>query len=60
MKCFFNEDWSVLEKKLIVSTALLLGIIIGFVFAPIKKEFIAATIMEIPSFLNCTNNLPAN
>ncbi len=37
MKHFFNQEWSVLEKNLIVSTALLLGIIIGFVFAPIKK-----------------------
>ncbi|MDF2886437.1 MAG: hypothetical protein K0R23_822 [Lacrimispora sp.] len=37
MNKFFNQEWNVLDKKLIVSTALLLGIIIGFVFAPIKK-----------------------
>lgn len=37
MKDFFNEEWNILDKKLVVSTALLLGIIIGFIFAPIKK-----------------------
>lgn len=37
MKDFFNEEWNILDKKLVVSTALLSGIIIGFIFAPIKK-----------------------
>lgn len=37
MKDFFNEEWNIHDKKLVVSTALLLGIIIGFIFAPIKK-----------------------
>jgi uncharacterized membrane-anchored protein YhcB (DUF1043 family) len=37
MKDFFNEEWTILDKKLVVSTALLLGIIIGFIFAPIKR-----------------------
>lgn len=37
MDKFFRNEWSYLEKKLIVSTFFLLGVIIGFLFAPIKK-----------------------
>lgn len=37
MKNFIKSEWSLLEKKLVISTFFLLGIVIGFVFAPIKK-----------------------
>ncbi|MFT4006766.1 MAG: hypothetical protein QM683_14515 [Lacrimispora sp.] len=37
MESFYNREWNCLEKRLIVVTAFLSGIIIGFIFAPIKK-----------------------
>ena len=37
MDKFLKSEWSYLEKKLIVSTFFLLGVVIGFLFAPIKK-----------------------
>ncbi len=37
MKNFYNQEWSFLEKKLIVATFFMAGIIIGFIFAPIKR-----------------------
>lgn len=37
MKNFINNEWSHLEKKLIISTFFLLGVVIGFGFSPIKK-----------------------
>jgi hypothetical protein len=32
-----NNEWSPLEKKLMISTFFLLGVVIGFGFSPIKK-----------------------
>lgn len=37
MESFYSREWNCLEKKLIVATAFMSGIIIGFIFAPIKK-----------------------
>lgn len=37
MKEFFERDWSCFEKKLMVTAAMMFGIIVGFMFAPIKK-----------------------
>jgi hypothetical protein len=37
MNNFIKNEWSLLEKKLIISTFFLLGMVIGFAFAPIKK-----------------------
>jgi len=37
MKNFYNREWSFCEKKLVTASAFLLGIVIGFMFAPIKK-----------------------
>lgn len=37
MKNFYLHEWSMAEKKLMVLIAFLSGIIIGFVFSPIKK-----------------------
>lgn len=37
MDKFLKNEWSYLEKKLIVSTFFLSGVVIGFLIAPIKK-----------------------
>jgi hypothetical protein len=37
MNNFINNEWSPLEKKLVISTFFLSGMVIGFLFAPIKK-----------------------
>ncbi len=37
MNNFIKNEWSPLEKKLVISTFFLLGVVIGFGFAPIKK-----------------------
>ena len=37
MRNFLIHDWSLLEKKLIIATFFMSGIIIGFIFAPIKR-----------------------
>lgn len=37
MKYFYNREWTSCEKKLVTATAFLFGIVLGFMFAPIKK-----------------------
>ncbi|MFR3729087.1 hypothetical protein [Lacrimispora sp.] len=37
MKYFLNHEWNLLEKQLIIATCFMSGIIIGFMFAPIKR-----------------------
>ncbi|HBC99164.1 MAG TPA: hypothetical protein DC053_07075 [Lachnoclostridium sp.] len=44
MRGFFNREWSLPEKRLSIMSAFLLGCVLGFLFAPIKKG------------INCWNN----
>lgn len=37
MKKFFNREWNPCEQKLATAAAFLLGIVLGFMFSPIKK-----------------------
>ena len=37
MKDFYHSEWNLPEKLLVTATALFFGIIVGFLFAPIKK-----------------------
>lgn len=37
MNDFFNREWNLMDKKLIVLSAFLLGLVIGFLFSPSKK-----------------------
>lgn len=37
MKDFYQSEWNLPEKILVTSFALCFGIIVGFLFAPIKK-----------------------
>ncbi|HCD44497.1 MAG TPA: hypothetical protein DEQ64_12330, partial [Lachnoclostridium sp.] len=37
MRIFFNREWSLAEKRLSIVSALLLGCVLGFLLAPIKK-----------------------
>ena len=37
MKDFYHSEWNLPEKILVTATALCFGIIVGFLFAPIKK-----------------------
>lgn len=37
MKSFYLHEWSMSDKKLMVAIAFLSGIIIGFIFSPVKK-----------------------
>lgn len=37
LKAFFNRDWSMAEKLLVISVCFLGGMIHGFIWAPIKK-----------------------
>ena len=37
MKMFYDRPWSSCEKKLVTATAFLLGVVLGFMFAPIKR-----------------------
>lgn len=37
MRIFFNREWSFAEKRLLILSSFLLGCLLGFLFAPIKK-----------------------
>ena len=37
MKDFYHIEWNLPEKILVTATALCFGIIVGFLFSPIKK-----------------------
>ncbi|GLC83000.1 hypothetical protein [Lacrimispora brassicae] len=37
MRIFFNREWSMAEKRLLILSSFLLGCVLGFLFAPIKK-----------------------
>ncbi|QRV21176.1 hypothetical protein I6K70_06775 [Lacrimispora saccharolytica] len=37
MRMFFNREWSLAEKRLLTLSVFLLGCVLGFLFAPIKK-----------------------
>lgn len=37
MKEFFEKDWTMTEKILFTAVAVLSGILVGFVFSPVKK-----------------------
>lgn len=37
MKEFFEKDWTMTEKALFTAVAVLSGIVIGFLFSPVKK-----------------------
>lgn len=37
MKNFYDREWTMAEKVLLTTATLLFGVVIGFMFAPIKK-----------------------